>query len=91
VIRSTSRTTRSITGFASRATSREEARPTSSRQERRRIVRTDEDAPTPIRTAAAKKIEPTSRSKRKTANAIANAALAWSLGKDGSCDRLPQT
>src|SRR4051794_24972750 len=47
--------------------------------------------PTPIRNAAARKIEPTTRSKRNTANAIANAALAWSLGNDGSCDRLPQT
>src|SRR5205809_1411576 len=47
--------------------------------------------PTPITHAAARKIEPTNRSKRNTAKAIANAALAWSLGKDGSCERFPQT
>jgi hypothetical protein len=47
--------------------------------------------PTPITQAAVRKIEPTTRSKRKTAKAMPKAALAWSLGKDGSCGRFPQT
>src|SRR3954447_8884666 len=42
-------------------------------------------------TAAARKSKPATRSKRRIANAIANAALEWSLGNEGSCERPPQT
>ena len=45
----------------------------------------------PMMAAAARKTEPTTRSNMNTAIAIANAALAWSLGNDGSCERAPQT
>src|SRR5512143_1824670 len=41
--------------------------------------------------AATRKIEPTRRSNRRIANAIASEALAWSDGNDGSWERLPHT
>src|SRR6266540_7518770 len=47
--------------------------------------------PAPMMNAATRKMAPATRSKRKTAMAIAKAALAWSLGKEGSWERLPQT
>jgi hypothetical protein len=47
--------------------------------------------PAPMMTAAPRKMAPTRRSKRKTVKAIAKAALAWSLGKEASWERLPQT
>jgi hypothetical protein len=47
--------------------------------------------PIPITQAAVRKSDPTKRSKRNTAKAMLNAALAWSLGKDASCERVPHT
>src|SRR6266540_4054391 len=47
--------------------------------------------PTAITRAATRNSEPASRSKKRTVKAIAKAALAWSEGKEGSCERLPQT
>ena len=44
-----------------------------------------------MRAATARKAAPARREKAKTANAIANAAAAWSLGNDGSVVLAPRT
>jgi hypothetical protein len=45
----------------------------------------------PMSAATARKTAPARREKAKTANAIANAAAAWSLGNDGSVVLAPRT